>query len=75
MASWQEKEEFFLNHNNKLFFLQKDCPKGKLNKKKFIEVYKVFYPQGKAEKFCTHVFKTFDTGQLFFLLKLIKILK
>jgi Ca2+-binding EF-hand superfamily protein len=26
----------------------KDCPKGSLDKKKFIDVYKVFYPQGKA---------------------------
>ena len=42
-------------------FLQKDCPSGKLNKKKFIEVYKQFYPTGKAEKFCEYVFRTFDT--------------
>lgn len=41
--------------------LQKDCPSGKLNKKKFIEVYKQFYPTGKAEKFCEYVFRTFDT--------------
>ncbi|CAF1339319.1 unnamed protein product [Rotaria magnacalcarata] len=39
----------------------KDCPSGKLNKKKFIEVYKQFYPTGKAEKFCEYVFRTFDT--------------
>lgn len=39
----------------------KDCPKGKLDKKKFVEIYKQFYPQGKADKFCGHVFKTFDT--------------
>jgi len=39
----------------------KDCPTGKLNKKKFIEVYKQFYPTGKAEKFCEYVFRTFDT--------------
>ncbi len=43
------------------FLLQKDCPSGKLNKKKFIEVYKQFYPTGKAEKFCEYVFRTFDT--------------
>lgn len=40
----------------------KDCPSGQLNKKKFIEVYKVFYPHGKADKFCSLVFKVFDTG-------------
>lgn len=43
----------------------KDCPKGQLDKKKFIEVYKVFYPQGKADKFCSHVFKVFDTDGKF----------
>lgn len=34
--------------------------KGQLDKKKFIEAYQSFYPQGKAEKFCGHVFKVFD---------------
>ncbi|KAI3381783.1 hypothetical protein SNEBB_002036 [Seison nebaliae] len=39
----------------------KDCSSGKLSKKKFVEVYKQFYPVGKADKFCEHVFRTFDT--------------
>lgn len=39
----------------------RDCPTGKLDKKKFLEVYKKFYPEGKAEKFCGQVFKTFDS--------------
>ncbi|RNA03141.1 Neuronal calcium sensor 2 [Brachionus plicatilis] len=38
----------------------RDCSNGRLNCKKFIEVYKVFYPEGKADKFCSHVFKVFD---------------
>ncbi|CAF3197067.1 unnamed protein product [Rotaria socialis] len=38
----------------------KDCPSGKLNKKKFVEVYKQFYPTGKAEKFCEYIFRAFD---------------
>ncbi|CAF0782239.1 unnamed protein product [Didymodactylos carnosus] len=38
----------------------RDCPSGKLDKKKFIEVYKQFYPQGKADNFCTYAFHTFD---------------
>ena len=38
----------------------RDCPKGRLNKKKFIEFYKVFYPHGKVDKFCNSVFKVFD---------------
>jgi Ca2+-binding EF-hand superfamily protein len=53
--------KIFSNDYRYLYFLQKDCPSGKLDKKKFIEVYKVFYPQGKADKFCSHVFKVFDT--------------
>ena len=41
-------------------YLKKDCPKGELDKKKFTEVYKEFYPQGKADKFCAQVFNVFD---------------
>ncbi|CAF0989772.1 unnamed protein product [Didymodactylos carnosus] len=38
----------------------RDCPTGKLDKKKFVEVYKQFYPQGKADTFCKYAFNTFD---------------
>jgi len=38
----------------------RDCPSGKLDKKKFVEVYKQFYPQGKADSFCKYAFATFD---------------
>ena len=58
----------------------KDCPSGKLDKKQFLNVYKVcilfqkkkikillllfifkkFYPEGKADKYCNFVFKAFD---------------
>lgn len=34
-----------------------------MDKKKFIEAYQSFYPQGKADKFCGHVFKVFDVDQ------------
>lgn len=48
------------NGNSNLF--QKDCPKGELDKKQFTNVFKEFYPQGKAEKFSASIFNVFDTG-------------
>ena len=33
---------------------------GKIGKKEFIEVYKQYYPHGKADKFCGYLFKSFD---------------
>ncbi|CAF1127216.1 unnamed protein product [Rotaria sp. Silwood1] len=38
----------------------KDCPTGKLDKKQFLNVYRRFYPEGKADKYCNFVFKAFD---------------
>jgi Ca2+-binding EF-hand superfamily protein len=38
-----------------------DCPSGELSKTKFIEVYQQLFPQGDAQKFCSHIFRTFDT--------------
>ncbi|CAF2191904.1 unnamed protein product [Rotaria magnacalcarata] len=40
----------------------RDCPSGRLDKKKFIEVYKQFYPSGKPETFCKFAFDTFDAN-------------
>ncbi|CAF1151756.1 unnamed protein product [Rotaria sordida] len=38
----------------------RDCPNGRLDRKKFCDVYKQFYPQGKADNFCKLAFDTFD---------------
>jgi len=31
-----------------------------LDKKNFIKVYKKFYPDGRPQAFCDHVFRVFD---------------
>ena len=41
---------------------QSDCPDGKLTKKKFVEIYKMFFNTGHSETFCENVFRTFDEG-------------
>ena len=35
---------------------------GELGKTKFIEVYQQLFPNGNANKFCHHIFRTFDIG-------------
>ena len=41
-------------------FIQ-DAPDGELTPDKFVNMYKLFFPDGNAEHFCDHVFRTFDT--------------
>lgn len=38
----------------------RDCPDGLLSKTKFLEVYSTFFPTGNPDKFCNHVFRSFD---------------
>ena len=40
-----------------------DCPDGKLNKGCFLNIYSKCFPDGNAEEFCDHVFRTFDSDQ------------
>lgn len=47
---------------------RKDCPDGKLTKKKFVEIYKNFFSSGNPDKFCEHVFRTFDADDDGFIL-------
>ncbi|CAF3910135.1 unnamed protein product, partial [Rotaria sp. Silwood1] len=39
-----------------------DCPTGRLDKKKFVEIYRQFYPNGKADTYCKYTFNRFDTN-------------
>ena len=38
-----------------------DCPTGKMTPSHFSHMYKMLIPSGDTEKFCKHVFRTFDT--------------
>ena len=37
-----------------------DCPTGKMTQEQFFDMYKMMIPEGNTEKFCKHVFRTFD---------------
>jgi len=50
--------------NNYFFLLKRDCPTGELTRESFIQIYRQFFPKGRAENFCEHVFRAFDTGKL-----------
>jgi len=39
---------------------QQDCPDGRLTKKKFLEIYSIFFSSGSPQAFCEHVYRTFD---------------
>ncbi|CAF3436450.1 unnamed protein product [Rotaria socialis] len=38
----------------------KDCPGGRLDKEKFVELYQQLYPRGQADNYSKHAFSTFD---------------
>ena len=40
---------------------RQECPSGSVDPARFVDTYKLFFPDGKAEKFCESVFRTFDT--------------
>ena len=39
----------------------RDCPTGKMDQDQFFSMYRMLIPEGNTEKFCKHVFRTFDT--------------
>lgn len=55
---------FFIFSQFLISLLQRDCPNGELTRDSFIQIYKQFFPKGRAENFCEHVFRAFDTGKL-----------
>ena len=38
----------------------RDCPNGKMTQDQFFSMYRMLIPEGNTEKFCEHVFRTFD---------------
>ena len=42
---------------------RRDCPSGRLMQQQLFDMYKIFSPGGDAAKFCTHVFRVFDTDK------------
>ena len=40
-----------------------DCPNGKLDPATFIDMFKMFFPNGDPRKFCANVFRTFDADK------------
>ena len=38
----------------------RDCPNGKMTQEQFFSMYRMLIPEGNTEKFCKHVFRTFD---------------
>ena len=54
-------DESTIKQSHKIFI--KECPNGRLTPDKLIDLYTPFISKGKAEQYCDHVFRTFDTDQ------------
>ena len=63
-----EEMEYIMKHTNldrntvKEWYagFLRDCPTGKMTQEQFFDMYKMMIPEGNTEKFCKHVFRTFD---------------
>ena len=54
-------DEATIKESHEIFI--KECPNGNLTPDKLIDPYTPFISKGKAEQYCDHVFRTFDTDQ------------
>ena len=54
-------DEVTIKESHEIFI--KECPNGNLTPDKLIDLYTPFISKGKAEQYCDHVFRTFDTDQ------------
>ena len=43
-------------------WFKQECPNGQMTQEKFVDMYEMLFHNGKAEQFCDHVYKTFDTN-------------
>merc|ERR1712226_684422 len=43
-------------------YFMNDYPEGKMTQDQFVDVYRLFHPDGKPEQFAMHVFRVFDRG-------------
>ena len=48
-------------------WFNKECRNGQVTQEKFVDMYKMLFPGGNAEKFCNYVFKTYDTNSIGYL--------
>ena len=54
-------DEATIKESHEIFI--KECPNGNLTPDKLIDLYTPFIAKGKAEQYCNHVFRTFDTDK------------
>ncbi|XP_064486495.1 neuronal calcium sensor 2-like isoform X2 [Ornithodoros turicata] len=56
----QDAHRLRRKHDPRLVLGISDCPSGRLSRSKFLEIYKLFFTTGNPDRFCDHVFRTFD---------------
>ena len=54
-------DEATIKESHNIFI--KECPNGRLTPDNLLDLYEPFFCKRKAEQYCNHVFRTFDTDQ------------